>query len=143
MTSVERIMELIAAIEREFAADGYVCFLENWTDPEFDGHCSILRILNVPAGELVGVEDRAYEATESLLVQGEDLPFAISSHLPRDSEPGGAFFSAWVSKAIERASYVVQSQCLQPAWPVFVECFDETRSEPSGPSPSSLNSLAA
>jgi len=143
MTSLTRTSQLIEAVERELVSDGVACVLEQWTEPEFDGTCSILRILNVPAGRLVSVEDRAYEAAERLLVPGEDLPFAISSHLPRDSEPGGAFFSSWVSKAIERASYVEPSQWLQPAWPVFVECFDETQGEPSGPRPSPLNSLAA
>lgn len=143
MTNQTRINQLIEAVEIELAADGVVCVLEQWAEPEFDGLCSILRVLNVPAGQLVSVEDRAYEAAERLLVPGEDLPFAISSHLPRDSEPGGAFFSAWVSKAIERASYVEPSQWVQPAWPVFVECFDETPSEASGPRPSPLNSLAA
>lgn len=142
MNNTLRTLDFVAAVEREFRADGYVCFLENWTDPEFDGQCSILRVLNVPAGRLVEVEDRAYEAAERLLAPGEDLPFAISSHLPRDSEPGGAFFSAWVSKAIERASYVELSEWVQQAWPVFVEC-DESRSAPSGPRPSPLNSLAA
>jgi hypothetical protein len=96
-----RTKQLIEAVERELVSDGVVCFLEQWADPEFGGTCSILRILNVPAGQLVSVEDRAYEAAERLLAPDEDLPFAISSHLPRDSEPGGAFFAAWVVKAIE------------------------------------------
>jgi hypothetical protein len=143
MTNTTRTMQFIAAVEKEFSAEGYVCFLEQWTDPEFEGASSILRVLNVPEGQLVSVEDRAYSAAERLLLPGEALPFAISSHLPRDSEPGGAFFATLVSKAIEKASYVDLSQLVYHAWPVFVECFDEARSEQPGPRPSPLNSLAA